>query len=183
MKAIVFDTETTGLLLPSVADLDQQPYIIELGAVVVDQDYNVLAELSQIIKPPIPIPERITKITGITQADVDDKPTFKQFLPKLAGFFKCGAAMLVAHNVSFDWNMLMNELVRAKAVDMFPMPNDLVCTAQEYTATSGKRPTMKALYEKILGKPLPQTHRALDDVKALLEIIEADSFFKQMGCL
>jgi len=37
---------------------------------------------------------------------------------------------------------------------------------------------MLELYEAVLGKPLAQTHRALDDVKALVEIIQAEALWE-----
>ena len=65
MIAIIFDTETTGLLLPSSAPLEKQPRIIELGALKVDAN-GVLDELNQLLDPEQTITAEITKITGIT---------------------------------------------------------------------------------------------------------------------
>lgn len=178
MKVIIFDTETTGLLLPSAAPLDKQPRIIELGAVRVSE-HAVLGELSQLLNPEIEISAEITKITGITNEDLVGKPTFREFLPQLVDFF-VGADMLICHNAPFDSGMLRNELKRA-GIEDFPWPKEIVCTAQEYTATMGKRPTLKALYEKVIGVPLAQTHRALDDAMAVYEVLTKDKFFDQLS--
>ena len=35
MKVIYFDTETTGLLKPKMVPLEKQPYIIDIGCIVV----------------------------------------------------------------------------------------------------------------------------------------------------
>lgn len=169
MKIIIFDVETTGLLLPSVAEVERQPHIIELGARAVDESGAVLGEFSQLLKPPISLPAVITKITGLTDADLAGAPTFKQVLPALANFFR-GSDLLIAHNAPFDVTMLFNELVRAQCVD-FPWPARNLCTAEEFTALFGRRPRLLELYERIVGEPLVQTHRALGDVDALHKVL------------
>lgn len=178
MKAIIFDTETTGLLLPSVAPLEKQPRIIELGALAVSES-GVIGELSQLLDPQMEISAEITKITGIKNEDLVGKPTFAEFLPQLIEFFK-DADMLICHNAPFDSGMLKNDLRRAGCED-FPWPAEIICTAQEYTPVLGHRPKLLTLYERIMGKPLAQTHRALDDAMAVYEILDKDKFFTQIG--
>lgn len=178
MKAIIFDTETTGLLLPSSAPLEKQPRIIELGAVLVSTETGIIGELTQLINPEMEISAEITKITGITNEDLVGKPTFKEYLPTLRAFFD-GADMLICHNAPFDSGMLRNDLKRV-GCDDFPWPAETICTAQEYTPVVGKRPRLLQLYEVIMGKPLAQTHRALDDAMAVYEILDKDKFFDQL---
>lgn len=175
MKAIIFDTETTGLLMPKTAPLEKQPHVIELGALVVDANGPV-RELSQLINPGVEITAEITKITGITNEQLQGQPTFAEFLPQLKEFFT-DTQILIAHNAPFDKGILTYALARAECED-FPWPEQVVCTVQEYTPQFGKRPKLLELYEKITGSPLMQTHRALDDVKALHACIEKDGFLK-----
>ena len=174
-KVAIFDTETTGLPLPKTAPLEKQPRIIELGAVVVDKT-GVVRELNQMLNPGVQISEEITKITGITNEMLEDKPTFTDFLPQLKEFFT-DTQVLVAHNAPFDKKMLELDLERAECTD-FPWPEQVVCTVQEYHSQFGKRPKLLELYERIMGFPLAQTHRALDDVKALQECIAKDGFLE-----
>jgi len=56
----------------------------------------------------------------------------------------------------------------------------MICTVQEYHHLFGKRPKLTALYEHIIGRPLAQTHRALDDAMAVFEILDKDNFFVKM---
>lgn len=177
MKAIIFDTETTGLLLPSTAPVEKQPRIIELGALVCSES-AILGELSQLLDPQVEITAEITKITGLTNDDLKGKPTFKEFAPQLADFFR-GADYLICHNAPFDVGMLKNDLKRA-GIEDFPWPETIICTAQEYTPMMGKRPKLLALYEKVIGVPLAQTHRALDDAMAVYEVLTKDKFFEQL---
>jgi hypothetical protein len=45
----------------------------------------------------------------------------------------------------------------------------------------GKRPRLINLYEYVMGRPLAQTHRALDDAMAVFEVLQKDKFFDQLG--
>ncbi len=53
--------------------------VIEIGAVKLDDDYNMVDEFQCYVKPEYgEITKHITKLTGITQETVADKPTFQQ---------------------------------------------------------------------------------------------------------
>mgnify|MGYP001558193404 CR=1 FL=1 len=169
MKTIIFDTETTGLLKPSGSPLEDQPRIIELGIVVV-QDMVITAERSWLIYPECQISEQITKINGITNSDLKGKPLFRQLLAEIEDVF-AGSDFGVAHNSPFDTGMLRNELLRCSRSG-FPWPRNMLCSAQEFTPFMGFRPKLTQLYEKVMGFPLAQTHRALDDAIALYSVLE-----------
>lgn len=179
MKFLVFDTETTGLLQPRVVDLNKQPRIIELGLVVVD-DGKCVAKKNWLIHPRCPLPAIITKITGIKDFDLVDMPNFEEIWPsEIAPCFD-GVDCVVAHNLPFDMGMVNNEIARIPGLE-FAWPKMQVCTVQEYVHLFGRRPTMKELYIHFLGKPLEQTHRAMDDATALMEIIEVSGLFAPLG--
>jgi hypothetical protein len=55
-----------------------------------------------------------------------------------------------------------------------------LCTIAEYRHLFGKRMKLLDLYERILGKPLAQTHRANEDAMAVWEILAADKFFDKL---
>ena len=178
MKCLVFDVETSGLRLPEVANPSAQPRIIELGAIAIDSRTKI-GEYSQLVFPGFVISAEITKITGIKADDLKGKPVFRDVLPALKAFFE-GTDLLIAHNALFDYDMLTHEVNVAGCED-FPWPKDVICTAQEYQPVFGFNPTMKQIYERVIGVPLEQTHRALDDVQALLAIIEKDDFLTRLG--
>lgn len=172
-RTLIYDTETTGLLKPGIADLASQPKIIEFALVELDDDYNEVGAWSWLINPGEPITEEITKITGITDNDLVGKPSFIQVLPEIEDVF-LGAHRLMAHNLPFDMGMLTNELKRVGREYAFPYPPNQLCTVQLASELIfGRRARMTELYEKTLGKKLEQTHRALDDVRALVEIVRA----------
>lgn len=168
---IVFDTETTGLPLHPNAPLEKQPKIIELGAALVDFEGNVVDTFQQLLHPGEDITDEITKITGITNDQLKDQPKFVDVLPQLREFFGRGFAVF-AHNLPFDKKLIMFDLQRAACED-FPWPKTEYCTIGLHRAQWGRNMKLIELYERTLGKPLPQTHRALDDVQALVEVVVA----------
>jgi DNA polymerase III epsilon subunit-like protein len=172
MLHIIWDVETTGLLLHPLAKDALQPRIIEFAALLVDAAGAELEEHSVMIDPGCAIPERITKITGITDDDVKGKPTFKDAYAEIVKLF-AKADVMVSHNLSFDSGMLRLELERIGALESFPWPERSLCTVQEHAEEYGRRPKLTELYEAYIGKPLAQTHRAIDDVRALKELCMA----------
>ena len=168
MISIVVDTETTGLTLPSVVDVDKQPQIIELACALIDNG-TVIGEQEWLLNPGKPLSEEIIKITGITDDMLAGKPTFAEMLPELRALM-ARAHQLVAHNVSFDTALIRYELMRCRCDD-FPWPEQTLCTVSEYMHEFGRRPRLTELYEKKIGKPLDQKHRAMSDVQAVIEIL------------
>jgi DNA polymerase-3 subunit epsilon len=172
MKVVIFDTETTGLVKHSLTPLKDQPYIIELGTIVWDTVTDQTAERAWLMNPGVKLEAIITKITGLRDEDVVDEPPFSAYVDAIANtFFQ--ANVMVAHNVEFDLAMLHNELKRCDR-QQFPWPDTTMCTVRQYEHAFGHRPTLQQLYQHVLGKPLAQTHRALDDCRAVLEILQHD---------
>ena len=89
---VVFDIETTGL--NNVNDR-----ITEIGAVLI-KNKKIVSTFSSLINPGIPIPEKIQKLTGITNEMVSSAPYIEEILPKFLNFV--GDRPLVAHNAMFD---------------------------------------------------------------------------------
>lgn len=170
-RSLVFDTETTGLLRPEVSDLEKQPKIIEFALCELDRHYEVVDKHTWLINPGELITEEITKITGLTNDDLKDAPRFIEVLPEIIAVFK-GADRVIAHNAPFDHSMLVNDLRRIGLDHKFPYPPEWVCTVQlAQELIYGRRARMIELYKDTMGCELDQTHRALDDVMALVEIV------------
>lgn len=172
----VIDWETTGLTLHPNAPLSKQPKAIEFGGMKLDPATGEVKDaLGQLIHPRESISAEITKITGITNEQLVHQPNFEEFLPALRGFFT-GCTVLVAHNAPFDRAILEFELARLGVTD-FPWPERTFCTVGAYKESWGRNPRLIELYATVMGKPLQQTHRALDDVAALVEIIQAEGLW------
>lgn len=179
MLFALYDTETTGLPAHKDATLGIQPRIIEFGGIITDGD-QIIDEFEFVCNPQQVLEEVITKITGFTNADLDDAPTFGEFVPKLKKFFKpvkdTGGAS-VAHNANFDKQLLTFDLTRAgKTLEDIDFPPIVICTVEESFFRYGKRVKLEDLYNLLVGEYV-QTHRALSDVKSLFEVTKALGVF------
>lgn len=168
MITLIFDTETTGIPKHPAAKDAVQPRIIEFAGILIESNGVEYGELSLLINPGQPLEEIITKITGLTDEDLKDEPPFIERAPTLFEFFQ-KADCLLSHNLPFDHTMLWMELKRNNITD-WPWPKYNTCTVQEHFPMFGFRPNLKQLYEFYTGNKLAQTHRALDDVRALATI-------------
>ena len=103
LTIVVFDTETTGLS-PS------KDRVVEIGAIKI-RNGEIVEERDWLINPQQPIPPRVTKVHGISDKMVKDKPAFAAVYAEFQEFV--GDAILVAHNARFDVDMMRSELTRA----------------------------------------------------------------------
>ncbi len=173
MKALVLDFETTGLTLHPDAKPELQPRAIEFAGVVVDLEGNVLHSDSFLINPGFPVSDEITKITGITNEQLAPEPPFSAYVPRLRAMFE-GCSALIAHNLPFDRAILAHELRLLGLGDEWPWPAHDICTVQLYEPIWGRRPKLIELYETVMDRKYEQTHRALDDVMALADIVRKE---------
>ncbi|MCB9681655.1 MAG: 3'-5' exonuclease [Alphaproteobacteria bacterium] len=105
LSIVAFDTETTGL----------DPYggdrVIEVALVVfqLGADGRVAEQtsFSRFCNPGMPIPRKVTEITGIRDEDVAGQPPFAEIAPEIAERFR--GALTVAHNYPFDLAFLSRE--------------------------------------------------------------------------
>jgi DNA polymerase III epsilon subunit-like protein len=176
---IVMDLETTGLLMPDAIDIAQQPHIIEFGAVKLDNDLNIVDELGFLVNPNQDLPPKITKITGITDADLKDQPPFIAHYEKLIKFF-IGEEVMAAHNLPFDANVLKYNLLRMDKLIKFPWPPYHICTVEVGEKVWGTKRKLTDIYLEVTGKEHKGAHRAVDDVKATVEVLR---WYKKEGHL
>lgn len=169
MKALVFDTETTGLIDNRTLGLDRQPHVIEFYGCIADlKKGKVLKELDTLIQPPrlSAITDQITKITSITQDMVKGAPTFAMVAPKISALIK-EAPFIIAHNLSFDKEMIEIEAQRlGKTVDWGKAK--LLCTVEQTVHLKSHRLSLSALYEHLFNEKFEGAHRAKVDVMAML---------------
>jgi ATP-dependent DNA helicase DinG len=176
----VFDTETTGLTLHPGAHLNKQPRIIEFGCAILSaKDGSVVETANILIHPGVEVSAEITKITGITNEDLVGAPSFAEVLPQIRRLF-AQCAGVTAHNLPFDKALMFFELARLEVED-FPWPEKETCTVGLYKELWGRNVKLTELYEAVTGAKLAQTHRAIDDVMALVEIIQKEQIWAYLA--
>jgi DNA polymerase-3 subunit epsilon len=100
----VVDVETTGT---RAAGGDR---ITEIAIVRVVQG-EIADVYSQLVNPERPIPAQISALTQITWAMVKDAPVFRQIVEPVTS--RLAGHVFVAHNATFDWRFVSEELSRA----------------------------------------------------------------------
>ena len=154
---VVFDLETTGF--SAIKDK-----IIEIGAVKVEGG-KITDRFSAFVNPGVPIPFRITQLTGITDQMVMDAPGIETVLPQFLEFI--GEAALVAHNASFDVGFIEQNcryqdiIPDFTSVDTVAMARILLPTLSKYKLN---------VVAGALHISLENHHRAVDDAGATAEI-------------
>lgn len=158
---VVLDLETTGTWV-------EKDRIVEIGLVKLLPEGGC-EKFESRVNPSMPIPPRVSEITGITDADVKDAPPFKAIAPKVLEFI--GDADLGGFNVErFDLVILERELFEAGF--KFPWRGRAIYDAQRIYHLHEKR-DLKAAYQFYCGKILTNGHTAMGDTEATLEILRS----------
>lgn len=98
----IVDLETTG-------PISDQSHIIDIGIVRIEKG-KLVKTYESLVRPPVPVPPSITRLTGIQDEDLVSAPTFKEIIGELEPFFK--DAIFGAHNAPFDFGFLNLEYLR-----------------------------------------------------------------------
>lgn len=187
LVVVLFDTETTGLLKPKVSDIHLQPQVIEYyGMKVIHRADGVIEKIDEFetyLRPAKEFNESIiTKITGITNAVINDAPSFFDIHKKLLEFYS-GVGRIVAHNCAFDDAMVKNEYLRLATDEQITVDefNDAIaqinsmkklCTVQKTMFIQQRRLSLTNLHLELFEVPFEGAHRARGDVEALFRCYE-----------
>lgn len=158
---IFLDLETTGMNI--VTDR-----IVEIALIKVHPDGRE-EEKEYRINPEMHIPELVSKIHGIYDEDVKDKPTFKEVAKTLAQFME-GCDFAGFNSNRFDIPLLAEEFLRAD-VDLDLKKRKFI-DVQAIFHKMEKR-TLGAAYKFYCKKPLEDAHSAMADTKATYEVLKA----------
>ena len=164
MQALLFDWETTGLIDSHLVPHKRQPHGIEFYGCLADLSTGEISEeLDLLIKPPIPVSEEITRITGLDDATLADAPAMFHVFPQIQTLIE-RAPIAMAHNLSYDKELTDLEAERLQTSVSWPR---LLCTVEATIHIKGFRLSLTALHEHLFGETFPAAHRARNDVMAM----------------
>ncbi len=158
MYAII-DVETTG-------GKYNQESITDIAIFRFDGE-KITDQLISLVNPEKPIQQYVQKLTGISQGMVKTAPKFYQLAKRIVEITK--DAILVGHNISFDYRMLRLEFERlgyfyeSKTIDTIHLAERLMPELEAY----GLEKVCKALGIHNTGR-----HRAEGDARATLKLFE-----------
>lgn len=155
----VFDLETTGLSY-------RTEKITEIGAMKI-KNGEIIDTFETFVNPEKPIPYQVVQVTNITDDMVKDAPTIEEILPKFLEFI--GDSVLVAHNADFDMGFTKYNAEKLgykldnTYIDTLRLAKDLFPDYKKYKL---------GIIAENLGIKVDVAHRALDDVKTLVEVFK-----------
>jgi DNA polymerase-3 subunit epsilon len=158
---VVFDVETTGLDIA----IDR---IVEISILKLFSDGQEEQKTYR-INPTIPIPEHVTKIHGISNADVANSPVFGDVAKSLASYLD-GCDIVGYNSIKFDVPILAEEFLRAGI--SFDFHKCKLIDVQNIFHKMEQR-TLSAAYKFYCQKELINAHSAAADVHATYEILKA----------
>jgi DNA polymerase-3 subunit alpha (Gram-positive type) len=154
MSFCVFDLETTG-------GNQKTDKIIEIGLVKIS-NLEIVDQKDFLIKPEIPIPDFIQRLTSITHKKTAKSPIIEEVIDEVVEFMS--DSILVAHNTSFDvpfFNSVLERLGKKK------MENRTICTnlMTKYLIPGLMNSNLNYM-SNIFGIGHQRAHRAKDDAYA-----------------
>tara|TARA_X000000950_G_scaffold237441_1_gene288984 strand:- start:3126 stop:3848 length:723 start_codon:yes stop_codon:yes gene_type:complete len=164
-KYIVLDTETTGL------EVNQGHRVIEIGAVLLNDRKKSEEYFHSYLNPARLIDEEASKVHGITNADLEDKPFFDEIAEEFINFIE--GSTLVIHNAPFDIGFLNNELKIASTSypdleEICEIEDSLIIARNKFP---GQRNSLDALANRFNVSGYDRTfHGALLDANILADV-------------
>ena len=170
-KLFLFDTETTGLIYNRDEIIEFAAVVLERrnGIITVTEEYDELITLS----PGGFVPAQIEALTGISNQDIRERGIPKTRVCCDVARMVAGNTLLLAYNAHFDLSFLFYMLLRdgdptilrgKDKLDLLTVYKDRhsyphkLCNAIDVYGLSGK---------------VVNSHRAVDDVLATVEVMKA----------
>jgi len=155
----IIDVETTG-------GNPQSDFITEIAIIVHDGE-KVVDTFQSLVNPQVPVPDFITRITGIDNDMLRDAPKFYEIARQIVEMTE--GAIFVAHNARFDYSFIQKEFRRLG----FTFTRKQLCTVKWSRKLI---PGLSSYSLKNLCGELeienPQAHRAMSDTQATTTLFE-----------
>lgn len=183
---LFFDTETTGLPLRLPPEHPGQPHLVQLAAILAEDDGTERGIFSVIIRPDgWTVPAEAAAVHGIdTATALRVGISLRHAISGFTGMARA-ASLFVAHNYAFDSLILSAALHRCGAIWEACVVGDASCTMEAAAPILAipptprmlaaginrpKPPTLAEAYRHFVGRDLVGAHDALVDVRACRDI-------------
>ena len=170
-KLVLFDTETTGLQFSRDEIIEFAAVVVEQqdGKAVVTRQYDELVTLT----PGNTVPPKIQELTGISTQDILERGVAKTRVCRDIAEMFAGNTLLLAYNAHFDLSFLYYFLLRSGDPMILKGKDKL----DLLTVYKDRRPYPHKLCNAIdaygLSGKVVNSHRAVDDVLATVEVMKA----------
>ena len=170
-RLVLFDTETTGLQYSRDEIIEFAAVVVERqnGEAVVTEEYDQLIALS----PGGFVPPKIEQLTGITTQDLRERGIPKtRVCCDIARMFR-GNTLLLAYNAHFDLSFLFYMLLRSGDPTILKGKDKLDLLTVYKDRRSYPHRLCNAIEAYDLSGRVVNSHRAVDDVLATVEVMKA----------
>ena len=183
MNILFFDTETTGIYnFNLAASHPSQPHIVQLAAMLCNEQQEVLGSFNFIVNPGVEIPEQAAAVHGITTDKARDLGVPPQLAMNVFETLLGYATLVAAHNTKFDVNVMNAAAWKAAMGGDLPWPQSF-CTMEaaapivalpptERMLAAGynkpKPPRLEECIQHFFGEKLEGAHDAMTDVRACM---------------
>jgi len=170
-RLVIFDTETTGLHYSRDEIIEFAAIVVERhhGEVVVTREYDELISLT----PGNIVPAKITELTGISTRDLLEKGIPKAQVCADIAQMMAGNTLLLAYNAHFDLSFLYYLLLRSGDPMILKGKDKLDLLTVYKDRRSFPHKLCSAIEAYGLTGKVVNSHRAVDDVLATLEVMKA----------
>lgn len=159
---VFFDLETTGLNIG-------HDHIVEISLIKIFPDEH-RESFTQRINPGIHIPEEATAVHGISDADVADKPLFKDVARRVADIIQ-GCDLGGFNSNKFDIPMLAEEFMAVGMTDVDLRRSNFIDVQVIFHKKEQR--TLTAAYKFYCDKDLEGAHGAFADTSATVDVFLA----------
>lgn len=159
---VFFDLETTGLNIG-------HDHIVEISLIKIFPDEH-RESFTQRVNPGIHIPEEATAVHGISDADVADKPLFKDVARRIADMIQ-GCDLGGFNSNKFDIPMLAEEFMAVGMTDVDLRRSNFIDVQVIFHKKEQR--TLTAAYKFYCDKDLEGAHGAFADTSATVDVFLA----------
>ena len=170
-KLFLFDTETTGLIYSRDEIIEFAAVVLERknGEIVVTEEYDELITLS----PGGFVPAQIEALTGISNQDIRERGIPKTRVCCDIARMVAGNTLLLAYNAHFDLSFLFYLLLREGDPTILRGKDKLDLLTVYKDRRSYPHKLCNAIDTYGLSGQVVNSHRAVDDVLATVEVMKA----------